>query len=412
MKTLDQIEPRTPLAQGVTVDHNITVPGHYYLTGSVRSIQINATNVTLDLNGFSVVQTTNGSGIDVQGESSNAAIIIHNGRIIGPGAVSYSGNPWPSGYAGNSGSGIAATAGNVSSDNLSRNIRVEDVTIKGFGTGINTGGGYEYAGGRTVISRCTVLECFIAINTRFANFSDCTVSACSVNGIETSFSTLDKVVIDRCGGGGIVGSQNDISGCNMRFCGGNGISSSDSTLSHITVSGCADGVVVNNSSLDEVTVYSNRGNGLNGSGNSVVNSVFRSNGGNGVQGSFNTMKNISANNNIGHGIAGDSFAVDGGIANGNGGTGIIGGGSTVRGVRASSNAGAGVWCDDSVINECMIYSNAADGIRGVNSTINTCRSLNNDTNTSDGYTASDIYWFGGRQQGNVAGTYSPAAPAP
>src|SRR6185295_11285536 len=119
MKTLDQIEPGTPLAQGALLDLTITTPGKYYLTGKVRSVTINATDVTLDLNGFSIVQTGGGPGVSVQGASSNAAIVIRNGMIIGPGTVSYSGNPWPSGYAGNSSAGILAIVGNISSDNLS-----------------------------------------------------------------------------------------------------------------------------------------------------------------------------------------------------------------------------------------------------------------------------------------------------
>lgn len=62
MKTLDQVEPRTPIS---AVPYTITEPGSYYLTGNMtmvaqgNAITIDADNVTLDLNGF----TLDGAGI-------------------------------------------------------------------------------------------------------------------------------------------------------------------------------------------------------------------------------------------------------------------------------------------------------------------------------------------------------------
>ena len=65
MKSLDQIEPRTPVDAAHTPGNGvagfiITQPGSYYLTTNIvgvsgkRGIQIQANNVTLDLNGFSL----------------------------------------------------------------------------------------------------------------------------------------------------------------------------------------------------------------------------------------------------------------------------------------------------------------------------------------------------------------------
>lgn len=60
MKTLDQVEPRTPLGPA-DVPITISIGGSYYLTGDIFSvnapsfmIRITASDVTLDLNGFSV----------------------------------------------------------------------------------------------------------------------------------------------------------------------------------------------------------------------------------------------------------------------------------------------------------------------------------------------------------------------
>src|ERR1039458_3298480 len=56
MKSLDQIEARTPIS---SVPYTISAPGSYYLTGNLAvssgtAITIAANQVTLDLNGFTL----------------------------------------------------------------------------------------------------------------------------------------------------------------------------------------------------------------------------------------------------------------------------------------------------------------------------------------------------------------------
>src|SRR5919108_5765842 len=61
MKTLAQIEPRTPIG---SLPFTITDPGSYYLTTNLsgaannHGISINASDVTLDLNGFALIGLT------------------------------------------------------------------------------------------------------------------------------------------------------------------------------------------------------------------------------------------------------------------------------------------------------------------------------------------------------------------
>ena len=78
MKTLDQVEPRTPIT---TLPYTISLPGSYYvvtnLTGG-SGIAIAASGVTLDLMGFELVGGT-GSGIFVSGSRTN--ICIRNGTV-------------------------------------------------------------------------------------------------------------------------------------------------------------------------------------------------------------------------------------------------------------------------------------------------------------------------------------------
>ena len=80
MKTLTQIEPRTPLqagAPGVSAGANggftINAAGSYYLTDNLAvtdgdGIRIDVSNVTLDLNGFTIASTSSapaGTGVYV-----------------------------------------------------------------------------------------------------------------------------------------------------------------------------------------------------------------------------------------------------------------------------------------------------------------------------------------------------------
>src|SRR5207248_2233857 len=81
MKSLDQIEARTPLipgAPGVSYAnglYTITQPGGYYLTGNLTMtnktgasfITLATNNVTLDLNGFTLFGTAGNMGTAIEG---------------------------------------------------------------------------------------------------------------------------------------------------------------------------------------------------------------------------------------------------------------------------------------------------------------------------------------------------------
>jgi len=92
-KTLTQIEPRIPLSPetvpGSGVAHYlITQPGSYYLTGDVApadsrfGIYIDAPDVTIDLNGFTMRGNVNSpSAISLSGNARN--VVVRNGTITG-----------------------------------------------------------------------------------------------------------------------------------------------------------------------------------------------------------------------------------------------------------------------------------------------------------------------------------------
>jgi hypothetical protein len=146
MKTLAQIEPRTPIS---FAPFTITAPGSYYLTTNVTvsggdAVTIAADEVTLDLNGFSISSTAasaNGTAVLLSGGRANVTVL--NGFIRGNVTNNGSGVFTGSGFD----SGIFYTAP------IPINIRVTGISVSGCLTyGIHVGvNQYE-----TVVASCTV----------------------------------------------------------------------------------------------------------------------------------------------------------------------------------------------------------------------------------------------------------------
>jgi hypothetical protein len=157
MKSLAQIEPRTPIntLSGDSQDlYVISQPGSYYLTtnitatGSINAISINTNGVSLDLSGFTISSTgANGTAILLAGNQvtgiGNADITISNGHITGSvtnNAGTYSGPGFYNGISYNIPGGTPY------------NVRVSGVSVSGcqyFGILLGTGNS-------TVAESCTV----------------------------------------------------------------------------------------------------------------------------------------------------------------------------------------------------------------------------------------------------------------
>lgn len=130
MKTLDQMEPSTPiqsLPAGMTCVHRVTVSGAYHLTGNITGfsggdgILVSANNVSIDLRGFTISGVSSTwKGINASGQSG---VSVRNGFVTG----------WD-------GRGIE-----LGTDGHARDLHV---TVCG-GEGI-------YAGARSVVEDCTV----------------------------------------------------------------------------------------------------------------------------------------------------------------------------------------------------------------------------------------------------------------
>jgi hypothetical protein len=149
MKTLTQIEPRTPISGAF----NIAAPGSYYLTTNITlnlinqvGISINASGVTLDLNGFTIGSSANYSSVSNAGAielgSGLSDITIRNGHLRG--GVTYN-------------SGTFSEFGFGDGINYSGtppfNAHVTDVTVSGcLYNGINLG-----TSNLTFVDGCTVM---------------------------------------------------------------------------------------------------------------------------------------------------------------------------------------------------------------------------------------------------------------
>jgi hypothetical protein len=101
MKTLDQVEARTPLAGGTSP---LTIgSGSYYLTGnlnisstSANGITVSGSHVTIDLNGFTLAGPSSGTGAGIYLLGGVSNVIIVNGTIRNWGSpASALGNPNP-----------------------------------------------------------------------------------------------------------------------------------------------------------------------------------------------------------------------------------------------------------------------------------------------------------------------------
>lgn len=106
MKSLDQIEPRTPIS---SLPYLITNAGSYYFTTNLTGnsgITISTGNVCLDLTGFTLQGGSSGNGILIAGAYTN--ITIRNGTITG----------WPS-------------RGIDGYNNSPRNVLYENLTVSG-----------------------------------------------------------------------------------------------------------------------------------------------------------------------------------------------------------------------------------------------------------------------------------------
>jgi hypothetical protein len=306
MKSLDQIEPRTPISSAPFI---IAAPGSYYLATNVTvssgdAITVTANNVTLDLNGFSISSTAATATVDkaILFSGSHTNIAIYNGHIS---------------------SGVTNNAG------------------------VYSGSGFAYG----------IISSGFPYNVRVSSLS---VSGCLYDGISLGYNStaVESCVVNTVGGNGI--QAQTVSDSTALNCGSDGVSAR--TASNCYGSAATTGVGNGVTAVVANNCYGFSTGNYSGVSASAANNCYgsSSNPGAGDGVSANAANNcygISSGSGTGvyagiaincYGTTVSGFGVDATMANNSYGV--------------SSGAGIGLRCLSGVATGCYGYSNGYVGL--------------------------------------------------
>jgi len=335
MKTLDEVEPRIPMSQETTPGEPhvsvfaINSPGSYYLTGDVEveagsfGIIIDSSDITIDLNGFSIVGSEN-SGIGISpADNELENVTIRNGtlRELGSGIDLYSTNRViVEGVSVHScpGFGIAAA----------EECRITACRVSGF-LGAERAGIHIFSG---IVERCIVKNggsngWGIYVQ-REGSILDCQVGKTEGYGFEIGVGVIERCKAQDVQTGFVIGGSSVVRDCVAIGCEYEGFASGSAT----SLNGC---VATNNmvgffSGKD--CVYTDCTASLNvGDGFRVLENA--------------TLAACHAHDNGGSGFRIEHSAIAGCSAVGNDENGILATASDIRDCRVQGNTLAGIRVD-------------------------------------------------------------------
>jgi hypothetical protein len=313
MKSLDQMEPRTPIS---SLPFTISSSGSYYLTKNLQftaasgdAITINSSNVTLDLEGFTLSSIAAVTGNAIQIGGGMTTVTVRNGTIAGNSTVTTSGSVpnimWTVNKAGFE-NGISSNSNPTPANN-----RFRDLSIFGCrSNGINAG---DQPLVESVVS-----------------------SQNGTGGIVTNGGSVTNCTVSRNGNQGITGGQVAVSHCYAAFNQNFGVVSTDGTISNTMAYSNGGGMVANNGSINGCAARGNNGQGIVAMTGSVSNSTAVANGTVGIS----------------------AYAIVGCSGSLNGTDGLSAPGGTITNSRASFNSGNGILATNGVVALCVASSNA------------------------------------------------------
>ena len=291
--------------------HIISQSGSYYLTGNINgggktAISIRVSNVTLDLNGFTVDGNGGaGAGIDAGGALVN--VTVRNGTVRG----------W-------TGTGIA--------HGLVSKSRYEDLHITGNG-----------AGGVAIGADSRMSDCVVADNTGGDGIS-AVEGRCAITGCIVSGNAGAGIVGGSIGGTPVPTKTVVISGCTVSANGSTGILGSVGSV------------------ITESTALDNAGTGIQaGSGSTISKcAAYRNRGSAGIfaRGSSTVVECAASDNTSSSGVSAGIMVEEGSTvinctAHGNTSSNGTPGPSTGMGIRADAA---------STVKNCTVVENKGDGI--------------------------------------------------
>jgi hypothetical protein len=192
-KTLGEVEPRRPIQSlpGNTIaQYVITEPGSYYLTGNITGvvgksgILISASNVTIDLAGFTMTGVDNTTTSGIRAPEAQRSIRVMNGTV----------ENWPI-----FGVGLSEVA----------NAEVSNVVVRNCSGGV-------WVGTDSRIHACRVTgSSQIGISGKAgAVITDCTARSCGSTGIHTfATGTISNCTATQCGTGFNTQGTATLQGC-------------------------------------------------------------------------------------------------------------------------------------------------------------------------------------------------------
>jgi hypothetical protein len=207
MKSLDQIEARTPIG---SLPFAISTSGSYYLTGNLTftaptgdAIAISASDVTLDLNGFTLKSVAAVTGTALSISSGTANVTVKNGNIAGNSTVAITGTPpsrtWtttPAGFQ----HGI---------EDNSTAAHFVDLSIRGC----RSQGIFSYSPGQAIVERVSSVSNGTAMFVESGIIIGCTARGNAVGGINAPNGSVSSSVAISNGGNGISAAGGNIANC-------------------------------------------------------------------------------------------------------------------------------------------------------------------------------------------------------
>ncbi len=333
MKTLDQIEPRTPI---YSLPYTISQSGSYYFTGNLEfsdpsgdAITITASNVTLDLMGFTLSSTPGVIGYGIHLASPFiVGVTIQNGTIAGNTTVTTSGSP-----------------------------RVWSVTAAGF-------------------------VCGILDSSSHSSFRNLTVKGARDSGISSNnFTTLDNIRAEQNGLHGIYSPNgSSISNSTVSYNGGSGIAVYECSITNVTASyNGGSGITAVASSIANSTGFYNGVSGISADLSTVTSSSGSYNPGSGIVANEGNVLNCTARYNGAGGIGAGYGSVANSTAHHNSGSGgIVASLGSVTNSTAANNDGPGITANDGSVTHSVAILNTDEDIFAPNSAVAFCRFVTSD----------------------------------